>query len=87
MGTVLTRVEMSFFVAYLLGFIGMLVPLVCLGPHGNARDVFTVFLDRGGRSSQGLSFFVSISSNAFAFLGKSLVPSNLSHILNLVHRR
>ena len=68
-GTVLPKIESILLVIYILGFFGVLVPLVYLGPHGNARDVFTTFINDGGWSSQGLSFFVGISGNAFAFLG------------------
>ena len=69
-GTVLPRIESMLLVIYILGFFGVLVPLVYLGPHGNAREVFTTFLNHGGWSSQSLSFFVGIPGNAFAFLGQ-----------------
>ena len=68
-GTVLPNIENMLFVIYVIGFFGALVPLVYLGPHGSAHDVFTTFLNEGGWSSQTLSFFVGISGNAFAFLG------------------
>ena len=68
-GTVLPKIESILLVIYILGFFGVLVPLVYLGPHGNAHDVFTTFINDGGWSSQGLSFLVGISGNAFAFLG------------------
>ena len=68
-GTVLPKIENMLFVIYVIGFFGALVPLVYLGPHGSAHDVFTTFLNEGGWSSQTLSFFVGISGNAFAFLG------------------
>lgn len=70
-GTVLPKIESILLVVYILGFFGVMVPLVYLGPHGNAQDVFTRFINDGGWSSQGLSFFVGISGNAFAFLGTS----------------
>ena len=69
-GTILPKIESMLLVIYILGFFGVLVPLVYLGPHGNAHDVFTTFLNDGGWSTQGLSFFVSLSGNAFAFLGE-----------------
>ena len=68
-GTLLPRIESMLLVIYIFGFFGILVPLVYLGPHGNAHEVFTTFVNDGGWSSQGLSFFVGISGNAFAFLG------------------
>ena len=69
-GTALPKIESMLLVVYVLGFFGVLVPLVYLGPHANAHEVFTTFLNGGGWSTKGLSFFVGISGNAFAFLGK-----------------
>ena len=70
-GTVLPKIEATLLAVYVFGFVGVMVPMVYLGPHGTAHDVFTTFMNNGGWSSQGLSFFVGISGNAFAFLGKS----------------
>ena len=77
-GTVLPKIESMLLVIYILGFFGVLVPLVYLGPHGNAREVFTTFQNHGGWSSQGLSFFVGIPGNAFTFLG-NLLPDSFYH--------
>lgn len=71
-GTVLPKVESCLLIIYIFGFFGVLVPLVYLGPHSDASFVFTTFINNGGWSSQTLSFFVGISGNAFAFLGKSI---------------
>ena len=73
-GTALPAIESTLLVVYTLGFFGVLVPLVYLGPHGSASDVFTTFNNGGGWSSQSLSFFVGISANAFAFLGMLVPP-------------
>ena len=70
LGTVLPKVESFLLVVYILGFFGVMVPLVCLGPHATAKDVFITFMNDGGWSSQTLSFFVSLSGNAFLFLGR-----------------
>ena len=78
-GTILPKVESILLVVYVLGFFGVLVPLVYLGPHGNAKDVFSTFLNNGGWSSQGLSVMVGLSGNAFAFLG-TYKPDCSSHI-------
>lgn len=69
LGTFLPKLESILLIAYIVGFIGVLAALVSLGPHGSAKDVFATFLNNGGWSSQGLSFFVGISGSAFAFLG------------------
>ncbi|KAL2036554.1 hypothetical protein N7G274_010711 [Stereocaulon virgatum] len=73
LGTVLPRVERFLLVVYILGFFGVMVPLVYLGPHASAEDVFPKFINDGGWSSQTLSFFVSLSGNAFLFLGADSV--------------
>ena len=78
MSTVLHNIEILLLVIYILGFVGVLVPLVYLGPHANAYDIFTTFKNNGGWSSQGLSFFVGISVNAFAFLGN--IFSDLTYV-------
>ena len=67
----LPRIELMILVVYVTGFVGILVPLVYLGPHGSAVDVFTTFINGGGLSSQTLSFFVGLSGTVFAFLGRT----------------
>ena len=73
-GSALPHIESALLVVYVLGFIGVMIPLVYLGPHGTAQDVFTTFINQGGWSSQGLSFFVGIPGIAFLFLGKTILP-------------
>ena len=68
--TKLPRIEIVLLVVYVLSFFGIVVPLVYLAPHGNAHDVFATLVNGGGWSTQGSSFFVGLSGNAFAFLGK-----------------
>ena len=54
--------------------------LVQLAPQkASAHDVFTVFSNSGGWSSQGLSFFVGLIGTVFAMFGKPLAekPSSL----------
>jgi choline transport protein len=55
---------------HVLGFFGVLIPLVYLAPHSSASDVFTVFLNGGGWSSDGLSFFIGLTTSVFPLLGK-----------------
>lgn len=72
-GKALPKIEIVLLVLYLCTFVGVLVALVCLAPHRSATDVFTLFLDTGGWNSYTLSFFVGISGNAFAFLGRCCI--------------
>lgn len=82
-GPVLPKIESMLLVIYILGYVGVLVPMVYLAPHGSARDVFTTFRNDGGWSTQGLSFFVGISGNAFAFLGSSCPDSFHKFVLTM----
>lgn len=66
----LPKIESVILVIHVLGFFAILIPLVYMAPHGTASDVFTVFVNGGGWKTTGLSFFVGITGNVFAFLGK-----------------
>lgn len=46
-GTVLPKVENMLLVFHILGFFGVLVALLYLGPHGNAYQVFTTSIKDG----------------------------------------
>lgn len=65
----LPKIEGVILILHVLGFFAILVPMVALAPQTSASDVFTVFLNEGGWSSQGLSFFVGLTGTVFSFLG------------------
>ncbi|KAF2230789.1 amino acid transporter [Viridothelium virens] len=65
----LARFEGAFLVLHLVGFFAVLIPLVLLGPHGDASSVFLTFLNGGNWSTQALSFFVGLPSPVFALFG------------------
>ena len=65
----LARFEGGFLVLHLAGFFAVLIPLVLLGPHGDASSVFLTFLNNGNWSTQALSFFVGLPSSVFALFG------------------
>lgn len=67
----LPRIESSFLVVHILGFFGILIPLVYLAPHGSAKDVFATFNNGGGWSSTGLSFFVGLTTSLYSFIGRN----------------
>ncbi|KAI0893406.1 putative GABA permease [Annulohypoxylon nitens] len=48
-------------VLHILGFLGILIPLVCLSPHNDA-SFFTTFVNGSGWSTQSLSFMVGADS-------------------------
>ena len=67
---VLPKIEAIVLVIHVLGFICVLIPLVDLAPHRTAKEVFVMFQNSGGWSSDGLSFFVGLSTSMFAFIGR-----------------
>ena len=64
-------IERVFLILHLFGFFLILIPMVYLGPHSSNSDVFTVFLNEGGWSTKGLSFFVGLTGNVFSLVGRS----------------
>ncbi|CAM1509634.1 Fc.00g033730.m01.CDS01 [Cosmosporella sp. VM-42] len=65
----LPKFEGLILILHVLGFFAILIPLVTLGSHGNAKEIFSTFINNGGWSSQGLSFMVGMMGNVFAFVG------------------
>ncbi|KAL8935475.1 MAG: hypothetical protein Q9216_005403 [Gyalolechia sp. 2 TL-2023] len=65
----LPKIESLILVLHVLGFFAVLIPLAYLPPHTSGTDVFGKFLNGGSWPSQGLSFFVGLIGNVFAFLG------------------
>jgi choline transport protein len=70
-GWLLPKFEGALLLLHILGFFGIIIPLLTLGPDGDAYEVFTTFSNLGGWKTQGLSFCVGIMGNVFAFVGKS----------------
>ena len=69
-GRLLPKVEGFILVLHILGFFGVILPLIFFGQHQNASEVFGTFLNTGGLPTKGLSFMVGIIGTAFPFLGK-----------------
>ena len=65
----LPRFEAIILILHVLGFFGILFPLVILGPHTPASEVFQKFNNGGYWPTNGLSFFVGLLGNVFAFFG------------------
>ncbi|KAF2726797.1 amino acid permease-like protein [Polyplosphaeria fusca] len=66
----LPAIEVVVLIVHILGFFGILIPLVYLTPsHNSAETVFTNFQNSGGWSSQALAFFIGLQGNALAFVG------------------
>ena len=54
---------------HILGFFGILIPLVHLAPHQPAKEVFATFYNGGDWSSNRLSFFVGLVTAMDSFPG------------------
>ncbi|KAL8900184.1 MAG: hypothetical protein Q9207_005820 [Kuettlingeria erythrocarpa] len=67
--SLLPKLECLILIIHVLGFFAIVIPLVYMAPHGNATEVFTMFLNEGGWQTTGLSFFIGLQGNVFAFLG------------------
>lgn len=65
----LPKIEGLVLCIHILGFFGVLIPLVYLAPHGKASDVFATFVNGGGWSTDGISFFIGLITSVFSFLG------------------
>lgn len=70
----LPTIEVFVLVLHVLGFFGILVPLIYLsGTHNSAKQVFTTFNNSGRWPTQTLAFFVGLQGNALAFVGTDSV--------------
>lgn len=76
----LPTIEVVVLIMHVLGFFGILVPLVYLSPyHNTAKAVFTTFNNKGQWPTQALAFFVGLQGNALAFVGTDSVV-HVSHV-------
>lgn len=66
----LPRIEITTVVFHILGFVAILATLwACGGSHNTASFVFTTSINKGGWSSQGLSYCVGFLGNVATFVG------------------
>lgn len=76
----LPSIEVIVLIIHVLGFFGILVPLVYLTPfHNSAKDVFTTFNNGGGWNGKALAFFIGLQGNALCFVGTDS-PVHVSQI-------
>ena len=67
--SLLPMLEGLILIIHVLGFFAIMIPLVYMSSHASSSSVFTTFVVGGGWGSRGLSFWVGIIGNVFAFLG------------------
>ena len=70
LGHLLPQIESMMLLFHILGFFGILIPLVCLAPHQPANEVFTTFSNLGDWNTTALSFFVGLVSATSSFTGR-----------------
>jgi hypothetical protein len=68
-GRFLPRLESGLLCFHIVGFFGIMIPLVIKAHHKLEDQVFEEFLNGGNFPNQGLSWFVGLSGAAFAFGG------------------
>ena len=68
--SILPQIEGMIFCLHILGFLAILIVLAYMGPHGEASEVFRLFLNKGEWATQGLSFMVGLIGISFSFVGK-----------------
>ncbi|KAI9692825.1 MAG: hypothetical protein M1822_004819 [Bathelium mastoideum] len=65
----LPKIESMVLLLHIFGFFFVLIPLVYFGPHGNSSFVFRTFLNEGAWPTEGLSFFIGLTTSMIAFVG------------------
>ncbi|KAB8297776.1 hypothetical protein EYC80_001576 [Monilinia laxa] len=69
LGRLLPRIEAMMLIVYILGFIGVLIPIVYLSPHTPTEKVFKTFQNLGEWDSMSLSLFVGWITSVSSFVG------------------
>ena len=69
-GTFLPRFEGLILILHLLGYFGILIPLIVLSNHQPTSAVFHNFVNGGGWPTQGISFMIGLNSAIFVFAGE-----------------
>lgn len=66
----LPTIEVIVLVIHVLGFFGILIPLVYLtASHHSAKEIFSTFNNMGNWNTKALAFFIGLQGNALAFVG------------------
>ncbi|PIG83902.1 amino acid permease, partial [Aspergillus arachidicola] len=68
-GKLLPRLENLVFVLHIVGFLAILITLTYMAVHKSAKEVFPTWTNEGGRSSNGIVFFIGMQGSVFAFSG------------------
>ena len=66
----LPRLQSLMLLIHVLGFIGVIIPMIYLAPHKSASEVFTTFENYGEFNSTGLAFMVGLFSSLSTLSGR-----------------
>ena len=69
LGRILPQIEAFGLIFYVVGFVGVLIPVAYLSSHRSASDVFGTFLNLGGYKSNGVAFLVGWITSFGSFTG------------------
>ena len=70
-GKLLPKLEGLILILHVMGFFAILIPVVHLGPHMDAKFVFGTFINSSGWSSAGLTWLIGLLGTNLPFIGKS----------------
>ena len=65
----LPMIEAMILILHIVGFFAIIISLLSLGPHAPPSQVFQLFINSGNWPTMGLSWFVGLLGNVYAFFG------------------
>ncbi|KAK1036395.1 hypothetical protein LTR74_018855, partial [Friedmanniomyces endolithicus] len=65
----LPAVEVIFFVLHIVGWFGIFITLLVMGPRNDASNTFEVFYDNAGWNSVGLATVITMANSVGPFVG------------------
>lgn len=71
----LPNIESLILILHTFGFFAILIPMVYFAPHGDAKEVFTTFVNGGAWPTDGISFLIGCLGPCFALLGELWVDN------------
>ena len=69
----LPSIEAIVLIVHIIGFFGILIPLIFIAPKGSVSDVFETFINSGGWGTDGLAFFIGSIQSMFSLIGKCVL--------------
>ena len=78
----LPKFEGLILILHILGFFAVIFPLVILGPHASPSEVFGTFINGGNWPTNGLSFFIGLLGNVYAFFAANCAIHMAEEIQN-----